>query len=103
MTIEIKREDYAEWDWDAVVWAGGDVMRVVADIAFHNTNPGEGWQPFAKINDTPELIAEVRGHIECLEEAIKKARKGIADVERNARLAAGRRVRKEKKEAEENR
>lgn len=101
MSIEIRKEDFAEWDSDIVSLAGSHIMHEVQDIAFHCTNPGEGWTPWADESDTPALIAEVRGHIERLEAAIKKARADIAGVERNARLAARRRQRAERK-AEEN-
>lgn len=96
--VEIRREDFQGdgYDWDIVVQAGNEVMALVADLAFHNCNPGEGWDPFAKYDDVPALISEVRGHVERLDEAIKKAKADIASVERAARLAA---VRREKREA----
>lgn len=97
MTVELRREDFGEWDRDDVYTAGAQLLGVVADISFHNCNPGEGWSPFCEITgdgDVPALIREVRGHIERLEEAIKEAKAGIAAVERPARLAAIRRTKK---------
>lgn len=91
MSIEIKAEDFGEWDWETVDLAGTRLLGVVADIAFHNTNPGEGWQPFTDRGDVPALITEVRGHVERLEEATRAARRELAAVERTARLAAYRR------------
>jgi hypothetical protein len=95
VSIEIKAEDFGELDREAVDLAGAQLLAEVADIAFHNTNPGEGWQPFAEGQGTPALIAEVRGHIERLEEATKAARRELAAVERVARLAAYRRIKAE--------
>jgi hypothetical protein len=82
MSTEVRREDFSEWDWDVIADAGSTVMGLIQDLAFHNCNPGDGWAPFAQYPDTPALIAEVRGHIERLEEAVKKAKAGIASVER---------------------
>jgi hypothetical protein len=94
VAVELTREDFdPDLDWDTVVIAGAGVMRVVADLAYHNTNPGEGWDPFAEPGDVPALITEIRGRVEQLEEAIKKARGEIAHVERVARLRAARRER----------
>lgn len=95
--VEIQSGDYAEWDWDIAVDAGAQLMGVIADLSFHHCSPGDGWRPWAKFGDTPELIAEVRGHLDRLEAAVKKARADLAGVERNARLAALRRQRAEKK------
>jgi hypothetical protein len=89
--IELKAEDFGDWDADTVLVAGGELLGTVADIAYHHTNHGEGWYPFADEADVPAVIAEVRGHIERLETAIKKAKADIASVERPARLAAIRR------------
>jgi hypothetical protein len=93
VSAELQREDFNDFDWDIVADAGSTVMGVVEDLAFHHCNPGEGWCPYSQYPDTPALIAEVRGHIERLEEAVKKARADLARVERPARLAAGRRQR----------
>jgi hypothetical protein len=93
VSVELSREDFRASDWDVVADAGSTVMGLVQDLAFHNCSPSEGWSPFAQYRDTPALIAEVRGHIERLEEAVKKARADLARVERPARLAAGRRQR----------
>jgi hypothetical protein len=95
VSVELQPEDFNEWDWETVELAGAHVLGEVADIAYHAISAGEGWDPFAKDGDTPELIREVRGHIERLEAAVKKARADIASVERPARLAAMRRQRRE--------
>ncbi|MCW2900415.1 MAG: hypothetical protein JWO67_2680, partial [Streptosporangiaceae bacterium] len=97
VSIEIREEDFADWDSELVSLAGAQLFSGVADIVHHNAKPGEGWDPFADPADVPAVIAEVRGHIERFEAVIKKARADIAGVERNARLAARRRQRAEKK------
>lgn len=96
---DLRPEDFAEWDWDIVSEAGAELMGVVADLSFHHCSPGDGWWPTTKFGDTPELIAEVRSHLDVIEAAVKKARADLAGVERNARLAARRRQRAEKKDA----
>lgn len=101
--VEIRPEDYAEWDSDIAVCAGGELFSDLADLMHHNYAAGDGWTPFADENDIPAVISEVRGHIERIEAATKKARADLAGVERNARLTAMRRQRKERKEAEESR
>jgi hypothetical protein len=100
--VEIKPEDFGYWDWDEVYLAGAALLGEVADIAYHSTNPSEGWGPLTRRDDVPALIKEVRDHADRLDEALGKARKLIADVERNARLAAMRRIRAEKKAEETN-
>lgn len=100
--VEILREDYADWDWETVELAGAALFSDMHDLLFHTYNASDGWMPFAEPGDMAALITETRGHIDRLEEAIKKARKDIADVERNARLAAMRRIRAEKKAEETN-
>jgi hypothetical protein len=95
MSVEIKREDFAEWDIDIAECAGGELFAALADLMHHNYNAGEGWYPFADQGDTPAVIAEVRGHIERLESAIKKAKADLASIERPARLAAYRRQKRE--------
>lgn len=101
MSVEIKPEDFAEWDIDVAVSAGGGLFADLADLMFHTYNASDGYCPRADESDIPAVIAEVRGHIERIEAATKKARADIAGVERNARLAATRRRRAERK-AEEN-
>lgn len=93
--IKLKAEDFGKWDNSDVYSAGAQLLGTVADIAYHKTNPGEGWQPFAKVGDMPALVTEVRGHLERLEEATKSARREIARVESTARLAAIRRQKQE--------
>jgi hypothetical protein len=95
MAVELQPGDFGEEAWETVELAGAHVLGEVADIAYHATSPGEGWDPFAKYPDTPALIAEVRAHLERLEGAVKKAKADIAGVERVARLAAMRRQRRE--------
>jgi hypothetical protein len=58
-------------------------------------NPGEGWSPYSRPGNVADLLAEVRDHVERLEEAVKKARRQLAAVERPARLAAYRRAKAE--------
>lgn len=93
--VELKSEDFGEWDWETVDLAGGQLLGVIADIAYHHANPGEGWQPFAEGGDVPTLLAEVRSHIERLEKATRAARREVARVESTARLAAYRRIKAE--------
>lgn len=90
MTIELKAEDFGDWDRDEVECAGGELFGVLADLLHHNYSDGDGWYPRAQ--DVPGIIAEVRGHTERIEEALKKARREVAAVERPARLAAYRRA-----------
>lgn len=89
---EIRPEDFAEWDWDAVFFAGALVLHELRDIAFHNVTPGEAWEPFAENGDVLGLISEVRVHVDRLDAVLKKAKADIAGVERNARLASRRRI-----------
>lgn len=91
MAVEITNEDYREQDWDLVLQAGHEVMSVIGDIAFHHIAAGEGWSPWAKRGDTAALAAEVRDHLDRVEEAVKKAKGWLAEAERPARLRAARR------------
>lgn len=97
MTVEIKPEDFGEWDIDIAVSAGGGLFADIADLMFHSYNASDGYYPLADESDVPAVIAEVRGHIERLESAIKKAKADIASIERPARLAAYRRQTREAK------
>lgn len=101
MSVEIQPGDYAEWDWENIELAGAHLFSEIHDLMFHAFNPGEGWTPFAEAGDVPALIVETRAHLDRLEAAVKEARAEIACVERNARLAARRRERAEKKAEEE--
>lgn len=100
-TPEIRPADFAEWDWETVELAGAQLFSEMHDLLFHTYNPGDGWTPFAEPGDTAALIVETRAHLDRLDAAVKKARADLAGVERNARLAAARRHRAERK-AEEN-
>lgn len=100
MSLELKPEDYADWDWETVELAGAHVFAEMHDLIFHAYSPGDGWMPFAESGDVPALVTETRAHLDRLEAAIKKARADIASVERNALLAARRRHRAEKKAQE---
>jgi hypothetical protein len=90
MTVKLLPEDFGYWDWDDVLIAGHKAMNVVGDLAFHNM-ADQSWDPWTEYGDTPELIGEVRAHLDRLEEAVKDARRRIAAVERPARLRAVRR------------
>lgn len=92
MTVEITNDDYRPEDWDTVVFAGGEFMGVLSDIAFHNIAPGEGWDPHAKDGDVTALVGEVRNHLDRMDMAVKAARAEIARAERTARLRAARRA-----------
>lgn len=91
--IELKAEDFGRWDRDDIECAGSQLFTELADLMQHNYSAGDGWYPFAE--DTPGVLAEIRSHIERIEEALKKARRDVAAVERTARLAAYRRVKVE--------
>ena len=93
MAIEITNDDFRPEDWDPVLFAGFDLMQVIGDIAYHNIAAGDGWSPFAKDGDVAALAAEIRNHLSQVEDAVKKAKSGLVEVERVARLRAARRVR----------
>jgi hypothetical protein len=93
MPVEITNEDYRPEDWDTVVEAGGAFMGALSDIAFHNVAAGDGWSPWAETSDTVGLVAEVRRHVDRMDEAVRQARAGLARAERTARLRAARRQR----------
>lgn len=95
MSIEIKPEDFGEWDCFEVIGAGSLLFSEIHDLLFHTYNAGEGWTPWADSGDTPKVISELRGHIARIEEAIKEAKQQIAVAERPARLAAYRRAKRE--------
>lgn len=95
MSIELKPEDFGEWDRFEVIGAGSLLFGEIHDLLFHTYNAGEGWTPWADSGDTPKVIAELRGHIERMEAAIKEAKQQIAFAERPARLAAYRRTKRE--------
>lgn len=95
--FELKSEDFGEWDVDIAVCAGGELFAELHDLMFHTYNAGEGWCPFADESDIPAVIAEVRGHIERIEAALRKARQDLASIERPARLAAYRRIKAEER------
>ncbi len=93
--VQLKPEDFGDWDIHTAVGAGGELFTALADLMFHNYAEGEGWTPFADESDIPAVIAEVREHIATLEAAIRKAKADIASIERPARLAASRRIKAE--------
>jgi hypothetical protein len=97
MAVEVSGEDFAGWDWEIVELAGTQVFSEMHDLIFHAYDPDDGWTPFAEPGDVSALIVETRAHLDRLETAIKKARADIAGVERNARLAARRRQKAERK------
>jgi hypothetical protein len=99
-SIEIRNDDFADWDWEALYFAGSLLLREIQDVAFHNLNPGEAWEPFVERGDVLGLVSEVRVHVERLEAVVKKARADLDGVERNARLTARRRVKAAEKTEE---
>lgn len=100
-TPEVQPADFADWDWDTIEVAGAQLFSEMHDLIFHAYNAEDGWTPFAEPGDLAALIVETRAHVDRLDAAVKKARAGIAGVERNARLTVARRRRAERK-AEEN-
>ena len=93
MSIELKTEDFGDWDRDDIECAGSQLFIVLGDLIHHHYAEGEGWYPFAE--DIPGIVSEVRGHIERIEKATKTARQEIARIESTARLAALRRQKRE--------
>ncbi|TDD97721.1 hypothetical protein [Actinomadura rubrisoli] len=91
MTVEITNEDYRPEDWDTLVEAGAEFMRVLSDIAFHNIAEGDRWSPWAQTDHVVGLVEEVRNHVDRMDEAVKTARAGLARAERTARLRAAQR------------
>jgi hypothetical protein len=94
---ELRPEDFGPDALADIAFAGSAVIAVVADIDHHHNSDG-GWDCWTK--DPVEEIRLVRGVIAQIEEGLQEAKRRLADVERPARLAATRRARRARPEAD---
>ena len=89
---ELRPEDFGPDALADNAFAASAVIAVVADVNHHH-NPGDnGWDCWT--DDPAEEVRLVRQVITQIEAGLKEAKQRLAEVERPARLAAARRIRR---------
>jgi len=89
--VELHHDDFDEWGRD-LVWMAGEHIISQARDALHHHSDGEGWAPWPQ-DDTAEVARQARELIERMDQAVRHARRHLAEAERPARLRALHRAR----------
>jgi hypothetical protein len=89
--VELHHDDFDEWGRELVWMAGEHLISQARDLVHHHSD-GDGWAPWPR-DDTAEVARQARELIDRVDQAVKKARRHLAQAERPARLRALRRAR----------
>ena|SRR6266511_4185481 len=89
--VELHDDDFNDSDRDFVWMAGAHVISEARDLLHHHSD-GESWAPWSE-DDTAQMAQQAREVIDLMDQAVRQARRHLAEAERPARLRALRRVR----------
>jgi hypothetical protein len=87
----LRGEDFDEADRELTYVAGAHLLSKAHDLVRHH-HDGDGWAPWPQDN-AAELAKQAHDLIDRMDQAVKEARRLLADAERPARLRAMRRER----------
>jgi hypothetical protein len=89
--VELHDDDFSDSDREFVWMAGAHVISEARDLLHHHSD-GESWAPWPD-DDTAQMAQQAREVIDRMDQAVRQARRHLAEAERPARLRALRRAR----------
>jgi hypothetical protein len=89
--VELHHDDFDEWGRELVWMAGAHLVGEAHDLVFHH-HDGTSWAPWPEDN-AAQIAQQARELIERMDQAVRQARRHLAQAERPARLRALRRIR----------
>jgi hypothetical protein len=89
--VALHHDDFDEIGRDLVWMAGAHLVGEAHDLVHHH-HDGSSWAPWPE-DDTAELARQARDLIDHMDQAVRQARRDLAQAERRARLQALRRER----------
>jgi hypothetical protein len=89
--VELRHEDFDDSGRTLVWLAGAHLVSEAGDLVHHHSD-GTSWAPWPS-DDTAELARQARELIDQMDQAVRQARRHLAEAERPARLRALRRGR----------
>ncbi len=91
---DLRDEDFDEADRELTYLAGAHLLSNAYDLVRHH-HDGDGWAPWPE-DDAAEVTRQAHDVIDRMDQAVKEARRLLADAERPARLRAIRRQQRER-------
>jgi hypothetical protein len=89
--VELRDEDFNDADRAFVWMAGAHVIAEARDLLHHHSD-GESWAPWPE-DDTAAMAQQARELIDRMDQAVRQARRHLAEAKRPARLRAVHRAR----------
>jgi hypothetical protein len=89
--VELHHDDFDDGGRDFVWMAGAHLVGEARELVHHHSD-GTSWAPWPE-DDTAELARQARALIERMDQAVRQARRDLAQAERPARLRALHRAR----------
>ncbi len=89
--VELHHDDFDDDGRDLVWMTTAPIFEQVRDLLHHHSD-GEAWAPWPD-DDTAELARQAHEVIDHMDQAVRQARRHLAEAERPARLRALRRIR----------
>jgi hypothetical protein len=89
--VALHHDDFDDIGRDLVWMAGAHLVGEARDVLHHDSD-GTSWAPWPD-DDTAELARQARDLIDHMDQAVRQARRDLAQAERPARLRALRRER----------
>jgi hypothetical protein len=89
--VELHHDDFDEWGRELVWMAGEHIVSQARDVLHHHSD-GTSWAPWPQ-DDTAQVAQQARELIDRMDQAVRHARRDLAQAERPARLRALRRAR----------
>jgi hypothetical protein len=99
--VELHHDDFDDGGRELVWMAGAHVIAEARDLLHHHSD-GDGWAPWPE-DDTAEMARQAHELIDRMDQAVKQARRHLAQAERPARLRALRRTHAARDEQERDR
>jgi hypothetical protein len=89
--VALHHDDFDDGGRDLVWMAGAHLIGEARDLLHHHSD-GTSWAPWPE-DDTAEMAQQARELIDRMDQAVKQARRHLAQAERPARLRARHRAR----------
>jgi hypothetical protein len=89
--VELHYGDFDEWGRELVWMAGEHLVSQARDVLHHDSD-GTSWAPWPQDN-AAQMAQQTRDLIDRMDQAVRQARRHLAQAERPARLRALRRIR----------
>jgi hypothetical protein len=97
--VALHHDDFDDIGRDLIWMAGAHLVGEAHDLVHHH-HDGISWAPWPQ-DDTAELARQARDLIDRMDQAVKKARRHLAQAERPARLRALHRARAARRNEQE--